>query len=174
MENVCQWTTLFEALSPLETCISNKERETSTNYTLDEFQAMHLPFGLPVAPREGKTCFHRLIILLESPPQSSGVLLPLGSPPFEPLIQAFALSLPQHAGKFLDQLVGLGNLRVLLAELGQIALLPLQTLFFFKGHPMSNLQSGGRPFLLYFLCVDHRGQFGFDRLEAAGFAFVCT
>ena len=46
--------------------------------------------GLPVAPREGKTCFHRLIILLESPPQSSGVLLPLGSPPFEPLIQAFA------------------------------------------------------------------------------------
>src|SRR5258708_30340547 len=66
MENVCQWTTLFEALSPLETGISNKERETSTNYTFDEFQAMHLPFGLPVAPREGKTCFHRLIILLES------------------------------------------------------------------------------------------------------------
>src|SRR5258708_9897501 len=81
MENVCQWTTLFEALSPLETCISNKERETSTNYTLNEFQAMHLPFGLPVAPREGETCFHRLIILLESLPRSSGVLLPLGSPP---------------------------------------------------------------------------------------------
>src|SRR5712692_6171670 len=57
------------------------ERNTSTNYTLDEFQAMHLPFGLPVAPREGKTCFHRLIILLESPPQSSGVLLLLVSPP---------------------------------------------------------------------------------------------
>jgi len=35
-ENICQWTTLFEALSPLETCLSGKERETSTNYTLDE------------------------------------------------------------------------------------------------------------------------------------------
>lgn len=35
-ENVCQWTTLFEALSPLETCFYNKERETSTNHTLDE------------------------------------------------------------------------------------------------------------------------------------------
>src|SRR6266566_7868508 len=74
-ENVCQWTTLFEALSPLETCISNKERETSTNYTLNEFQAMHLPFGLAVAPHEGETRFHRLIILLESLPRSSGVLL---------------------------------------------------------------------------------------------------
>ena len=77
--------------------------------------------------------------------------------PFEPLIQAFALSLPQHAGAFLDQLVGLGNLWVFLAELGQLALLPLQTLFFFEGHPMSNLQSRGRPFLLDFLWVDHRG-----------------
>ncbi len=74
----------------------------------------------------------------------------------------------------MDQLVGLGNLRVFLAELGQVALLPLQTLFFFKGHPMSNLQSGGRPFLLDFLRSNHRGQFGFDRLEAAGFAFVRT
>src|SRR6266576_3207480 len=65
-ENVCQWTTLFEALSPLETYPSNRERATSTNYPLDEFQAMHLPFGLPVAPREGETRFHCLIILLES------------------------------------------------------------------------------------------------------------
>ena len=112
---------------------------------------MHLPFGLPVAPREGKPCFHRLIILFESLSKALEFSYPLVLHPFELLIQAFALSLSQHTGEFLDQFVGLGNLRVFLTELGQIALLPLQTLFFFKDHPMSNLQSGGRPFLLYFL-----------------------
>ena len=35
-ENVCRWTTLFEALSPLEACLSCKERETSTNYTFTQ------------------------------------------------------------------------------------------------------------------------------------------
>src|SRR5258708_1125601 len=33
-KNVCQWTTLFETLSPPETCFSSKLSETSTNYTM--------------------------------------------------------------------------------------------------------------------------------------------
>jgi len=47
-ENVCQRTMLFEVLSPLETCLSNRERETSTNYTFDELHPGHMPFHLSV------------------------------------------------------------------------------------------------------------------------------
>ena len=49
-ENVCQWTTLFEALSPLETCLSGKERETSTNYTLYVTDGFHNTRLLPSCP----------------------------------------------------------------------------------------------------------------------------
>jgi hypothetical protein len=47
-KNICQWTTLFEALSPLETCLSSKEREKSTNFTFDQLQLRNLAFYLPI------------------------------------------------------------------------------------------------------------------------------
>jgi hypothetical protein len=48
MKNVCQWTTLFETLSPPETCFSSKLSETSTNYTFEQFELVDLTFHLPI------------------------------------------------------------------------------------------------------------------------------
>jgi len=49
-ENVCQRTMLFEVLSPLETCLSNRERETSTNYTFDQLNPIDGSFDWSLAP----------------------------------------------------------------------------------------------------------------------------
>src|SRR6266566_2310178 len=64
--NVCQWTTSFEALSPLETYLSNRERETSTNYTFQEFQFRHLSLDLSVVDGPSEARFHRRFVLLHS------------------------------------------------------------------------------------------------------------
>src|SRR5258708_141257 len=85
---------------------------------------MHLPFGLAVAPQECETRFHRLIILLESLSEALEFCYPVFLYSFEPLIQAFAPSLSQHSGELLDQLIGLGNLRVFLAELVSFIIYP--------------------------------------------------
>ena len=62
--------------SPMQnTLAQEREAASAIHLPLNEFQAMHLPFGLTVAPRECETRFYRLIILLESLPRSSGVLL---------------------------------------------------------------------------------------------------
>jgi hypothetical protein len=57
----------------------------------------------------------------------------------EPGIQALSISLPQHRRKAGDELIRFSNLLISLTQLGQILLLPVQTLLFFKSDPMSNL-----------------------------------
>ncbi len=61
-KNVCQRTMLFEELSPLETYLSNKSRETSTNYTFLQLQAVHLGFHLPLTPGRSESGAHRRVI----------------------------------------------------------------------------------------------------------------
>jgi hypothetical protein len=100
---------------------------------------MHLALRLAVAPCEGEASFHRIVIFFQSESLALKFRDALFLYAFEPLIQACAPWLPQHSGELLDQLIGLGNLRIFLAELGQVALLPPQTLVFFKSDPMSHL-----------------------------------
>lgn len=57
----------------------------------------------------------------------------------EPGIKAFPLPLSQHGRKFLDEFIGLSDLLICFAELGEILLLPFQALLFFKRDPMSHL-----------------------------------
>jgi len=54
----------------------------------------------------------------------------------EPGIQALSLSFPQHAGKVGDEFRRLLDLLISFTQLGQVLLLPVQTLLFFKSHPM--------------------------------------
>ncbi len=84
----------------------------------------------------------------------------------KPGIYAFAFSLSQSVGELLDQLVRLGNLCILLAELVEVILLPVQALPSLTSHPKSDLASRGRPFFLHFLWANHGCNFRFHRLEA--------
>ena|SRR6266704_1408268 len=65
-KNVCQRTMLFEALSPLETYPSNKLRETSTNYTLDQFELLDLSLDWPITVGEGQPRDNGTFVLEES------------------------------------------------------------------------------------------------------------
>ena len=65
-ENVCQWTTLFEALSPLETYPSNRERETSTNYTFKCLQLVYFALGDSLAPGQTESRMYCVVVSLDS------------------------------------------------------------------------------------------------------------
>jgi hypothetical protein len=129
---------------------------------------MHLALRLAVAPREREASFHRIVIFFQSGSEALKLRNSLFFPPIEPLIQALALSFPQHGREFLDQLVGLGNLRIFLAESVEGVLLPLQALLFLRSRPNRDLASRGRPFFLDFLRLDYRSQLRFDGLLRCG------
>src|SRR5258708_25773462 len=147
------------------------EAASAIHLPFQKFQAMHLALRLAVAPLQGEASFHRIVIFF----QSSSKALKLGDAFFshaiEPLIQALALSLPQHGREFLDQLVGLGNLPIFFVELREVVWLPRQALLLLKSRPNGDLASRGRPFFLDFLRLDHRSKLRFDGFEAAGLAF---
>ena len=100
---------------------------------------MHLALGLTVAPLQGETSFHGIVVFF----QAVGKTLECGDPLFlhslKPRIEAFALSFSQHAREFLDQFIGFSDLLIRFAELAQVLLLPLQALILLKSDPMSHL-----------------------------------
>src|SRR5260370_1095665 len=59
----------------------------------------------------------------------------------KPGIQALSLSLPEHDGKVGDELMHPLDLLISFPQLGQVFLLPVQTLLFFKSNPMGPLRS---------------------------------
>ncbi len=128
---------------------------------------MHLALRLAGAPLQGEASFHRIGIFFPSGSKALKFRDALVFHPIEPLIQALALSLPQHGRELLDHLRGLGNLPIFLAEPVEAVVLPVQALPFLKSHPKSDLASRGRPFFLDFLRATHGRGFRFDRLEAA-------
>ncbi len=110
---------------------------------------MHLTLDLPLTPLQSEASFHRIVVFF----QPIGKTLEFGDPLFlhsiKPLIEAFALSLSQHGGEFLDEFICLSDLLISLTQLSQVRLLPFQTLILFKGDPMGHLGScwrtlGGR------------------------------
>ncbi len=147
-----------------DTLAQEFEAASAIHLPFQKFQAMHLALRLAVASLQGEASFHRIVIFFQ--PRSKALKLwdAFFFHPIEPLIQALALSLPQHGREFLDQLVSLGNLRIFFAELSQVVLLPLQALLFLKSRPNRDLASRGRPFFLDFLRLDHRSKLWFDGL----------
>ncbi len=89
---------------------------------------MHLALRLAVAPFQGEASFHCIVIFFQPGSKALKFRDALFFHPIEPLIQALALSLPQHGRELLDQLIGLGNLRIFLAEPVEVVLLPVQAL----------------------------------------------
>jgi hypothetical protein len=102
---------------------------------------MHLALGLTIAPLQGEASFHRIVVSFQPLSKVCEFWWPLFLDLLEPGIQAFSLSLPQHRSKVRDELIRLSNLLISFTQLGQILLLPVQALLFFKRDPMSHLRS---------------------------------
>ncbi|MGZ3628750.1 MAG: hypothetical protein ACXVDN_13935, partial [Ktedonobacteraceae bacterium] len=121
-KNVCQRAMLFEALSPLETYLSNKIRETSTNYTLNQFETVDVARDQAIAGVEGQASLHSDL----SVPDACGELAQLRQVTragfLQPFLQALALSVSQHVGKAVSKLIGTLYLSTGLADEGQVLL----------------------------------------------------
>jgi len=102
---------------------------------------MHLALGLTIAPLQGESSFHCIVVSFQSQSKVFEFLRPLFLDFLEPGIQAFSSSLPQHAGKVGDEVICLLDFLISLTQLSQILLLPVETLFLFKGDPMGHLRS---------------------------------
>ena len=102
---------------------------------------MHLALGLTIAPLQGEASFHRIVVSFQSLSKVCEFWWPLFFDLLEPGIQAFSLSLPQHSSKVSDELLRLSNLLISFPQLGQVLLLPVQTLLFCKSNPMGHLRS---------------------------------
>ena len=100
---------------------------------------MNMAFNRSLRPAQREPRFYRLVVfferLCEAAEFSNSLLVNLLEPP----IKAVTLSLSQHRRTFLDQFIGLTDLLIGLTQLGQILLLPLQTLLFLKGNPMRGI-----------------------------------
>src|SRR5260370_28543752 len=59
------------SLKPLETCLCNRERETPTNYTFDEFELGNLALDLSLTPRQGQSCQHSGFVSIDTAYQPS-------------------------------------------------------------------------------------------------------
>ena len=100
---------------------------------------MHMALDWTLRPDKRESRLHRLIIFFERLRKAAQFRDSLLINLFQPCIKAFPLALSQHGRKFQNQFIGLLDLLIPLAQLGQILLLPFQTLIFFKGNPMSYL-----------------------------------
>ena|SRR5437588_860723 len=100
---------------------------------------MHLALGLTIAPLQGEASFHRVVVSFHSLSKVCEFCWPLFLDLLEPGIQAFSLSLAQHRRKVSDELIRFSNLLISFTQLGQVLLLPVQTLLFFKSNPMGHL-----------------------------------
>src|ERR1700730_5961866 len=133
---------------------------------------MHLPLCLAIAPFKREARFHRIVIFFESTGKTLEFADSLFFHASKPSIKLLTLSLSQHSCELLDQLIGLSNFSILLAELGEIGLLPIQALLLLKSHPMSHLASCRRTLGLHLLPVDHSCSLRLDRFEAPSLAFL--
>ena len=106
---------------------------------LQEFQAMHLALGLTIAPLQGKASFHRIVVSFQSLSKVLEfwcALVPRPSGARHPgvLLVVPAACVVQVG----DEFIRLLNLLISFTQLGQVLLLPVQTLLFFKGNPMGH------------------------------------
>ena len=105
---------------------------------LHEFQAMYLAFRLAIAPLQRKASFYRIVVSFQPLSKILEFSYALYFDPLKPGIQALSLSFPQHAGKVGDEFMSLLDLLISFTQLGQVLLLPVQTLLFLKGNPMGH------------------------------------
>ena len=105
---------------------------------LQEFQAMYLAFRLTIAPLQRKASFYCIVVSFQPLSKILEFSYALYFDLLEPGIQARSLPFPQHAGKVGDEFMRLLDLLISFTQLGQVLLLPVQTLLFFKGNPMGH------------------------------------
>src|ERR671936_402313 len=101
---------------------------------------MHMTLYLPVAPFEGESGFHSIIVFLKSSLEVFQLHNLLRIDVFEPAIQALSLPLSEHRGKVLHDLKGLSDQRIRLAESREKRILPVESLLLGKGHPPRHLE----------------------------------
>src|SRR4051812_39471822 len=100
---------------------------------------MNIPLYRSLSPGERESSFDSIIIFFERLCKATEFGDALLFHRMEPGIKAFPLPLSQHGRKCLNQEVGLSDLLIGFAQLGQMFLLPLQELLFLTGNPMSHL-----------------------------------
>ena len=105
---------------------------------------MYLAFRLAIAPLQRKASLYRIVVSFQPLSKILEFCYALCIYLLKPGIQIFTLPLSQHGRKVGDEFIYLSDLLISLTQLDEVLLLPVQTLFLFKGNPMSYLGSRWR------------------------------
>ena len=113
-------------LAALENPLAERLEACSTiSLSLEQFEPMDMTLDRPLTPLECESSFHSIVVAFERECKTAQFCNALHLGFAEPCIQTFSLSLSQHRRKVLNQFICLSNLRISLAQLSQILLLPV-------------------------------------------------